>query len=199
MVAHTITIPDWLELILSAPILLCRKLRYGYTFRLIPTTNKKLYAIVSPCGYPAMMRCKWTVRQSRTAHYASFFRKINSRSKAFNMHNLIMNPPAGLFVDHINGNSLDNRRENIRLATPAENTRNCRAKINGISKFKGVSPEKRRNCWRATITINFKQFHLGQFKSEIDAAVAYDKAAMKYHGKFARLNFPQKNPSGGNS
>lgn len=189
MVAHTIQIPNWLELLLSLPILICRKSRYGYTFQLIPLTKGK-FAKVDPADYPMLVKYKWFARYTPQTYYASFCRKINGRQKTFHMHRIIMNPPDGFVVDHINGDGLDNRRANLRLATAAQNSRNCRAKINGISKYKGVSPEKRRNCWRAALTIDGKQIHIGQFKSEIEAAKAYDKAAKKYHGQFARLNFP---------
>jgi hypothetical protein len=191
MVAHTIQIPNSLELLLSLPILICRQFRHGYTFRLIPLTKGK-FAKVSPRDYPVMMKYKWCARRTPQTFYASFYRNKNGRQKIVSMHNLIMTPPAGFIVDHIDGDGLNNCRPNLRLATPAQNSRNTRAKVNGISKYKGVCPEKRRKCWRATLTVDGKQIHVGQFKSEIEAAKAYDVAAKKYHGKFARLNFPLK-------
>ena len=191
MAYHQINIPDWLELLLSLPILSCRRLRYGYAFRLVPLTKGR-FAKVSPCDYPEMMKYKWSARRTPWTCYASFYRTIKGRNKTFDMHRLIMNPPAGLIVDHIDGDGLNNCRPNLRLATPAQNSRNCCAKINVLSKYKGVSPEKRRNCWRTTLTIDGKHIYLGQFNSEIEAAKAYDKGALKYHGRFARLNFPPK-------
>ncbi|MFA5783698.1 MAG: HNH endonuclease [Phycisphaerae bacterium] len=189
MVEHKIKIPNSLELLFSAPLLLYRKLRFGYAFRRIPLTKGK-FALVSPSDFPAISQYNWYARKSNWTCYATFCRKINGRTKSFDMHRIIMNPPPGLVIDHIDGNGLNNCRSNLRIATPAQNSRNTCAKKNGQSKYKGVSPEKRRYCWRATLTINGKQMHIGQFASEIQAAKAYDKAAKKYHGNFARLNFP---------
>jgi hypothetical protein len=93
-------------------------------------------------------------------------------------------------VDHTNTNSLDNRRANLRLATPSQNSCNSRRdKSNTYSRFRGVSFSKRKGKWFAAIRANGKKIWLGYFQTELDAARAYDEAARKYHGEFARLNF----------
>jgi len=107
------------------------------------------------------------------------------------MHRLIMDPPRGYVVDHINGDGLDNRRANLRLATHAQNGRNRRKIKKGISKYKGVSWEESTGKWRALIHVDRKKISLGCYKDEVTAAKVYDKAAKKYHGEFARLNFPR--------
>lgn len=99
----------------------------------------------------------------------------------------IMAPDQGMVVDHINGNTMDNRRENLRVCTVAENVRNKR-KFRGTSKFKGVCWDKSRGKWLAIIGLNGKQKNLGRFKQEFDAAKAYDNAAEVMHGKFAATN-----------
>lgn len=92
-------------------------------------------------------------------------------------------------VDHRNGDGLDNRRDNLRYATRARNTAN-RASVGGSSRFKGVSWSKRDKIWYANICVNYRTIYLGTYRNEEDAARAYDAAAKKYFGAFARPNFP---------
>jgi len=107
------------------------------------------------------------------------------------MHRLILNPPAGITIDHINGNGLDNRRENLRLAGRGQNQCNRGKQSNNTSGFKGVTWHKNLNKWEAGISISGKRYHVGFYKTPEAAARAYDDAAKKYHGEFARLNFPK--------
>jgi hypothetical protein len=100
-----------------------------------------------------------------------------------------MNPPADLVIDHRNCDGLDNRRSNLRFATHAQNTLNRRKKKNAVSQFRGVWFYKGK--WGSQISSQGKRMFLGRFDNEIDAAKAYDEAARKYHGEFARLNFPE--------
>jgi len=108
------------------------------------------------------------------------------------MHREMMNAPAGMLVDHRNGDNLDNRRSNLRLATPTENSCNRRKKTGGSSRYKGVTFNRRSGKWFARIRIHGKCIFLGTFESEVEAARAYDAAAKKYHGEFACLNFPEE-------
>lgn len=109
------------------------------------------------------------------------------------MHKIVLNNPHAKFVDHINNNGLDNRKENVRLATRAQNNYNRKKYDNNSrSKYKGVSFKKKNRKWSAQIGLNNKMLFLGYFKKEIDAAKKYDKAARKYHGQFANLNFKNK-------
>lgn len=108
------------------------------------------------------------------------------------MHRAITNAPKGMDVDHINGNTRDNRRENLRVCTHAQNLAAGRPakRANSKSKYNGVGWNKSANQWMARIRINGKLTYLGCFKDETAAARAYDKAAREHFGEFARLNFP---------
>jgi hypothetical protein len=104
------------------------------------------------------------------------------------LHRFIMSAPDGVQVDHINGNPLDNRRANMRDCTNAENRRNMRPRTGGTSAYKGVCWHKGHAKWAAELMANRKKKFLGYFTSEQEASHAYDIAAQKYHGQFARLN-----------
>lgn len=108
------------------------------------------------------------------------------------MHRVVLGVSAGRpFVDHINGDTLDNRRSNLRLATDVQSVANQRAR-GGSSRYKGVTWNKTRGMWQAGIERKIdgkrKFSNLGLFENETDAATAYDKAAIAYHGHYARPN-----------
>ena len=105
------------------------------------------------------------------------------------MHRLIMDAPADLQVDHINGNPLDNRRCNMRLCTNQENHYNRQPIEGSTSRFKGVSRTGKR--WLARIHFGGREIYLGCFGTEEEAAKAFDTAASYYQGEFAYLNFKE--------
>lgn len=107
--------------------------------------------------------------------------------KITRMHRFIMEPKKGLVTDHINRLKFDNRRENLRYCTPQENGRNKTGKRNSISGYRGVSPNG--NYWRAYISTNKKQIHLGTYRTKEEAAMVYDKKAREMFGKFSVTNF----------
>lgn len=104
------------------------------------------------------------------------------------MHRLIMNAPPGVEIDHIDGEKSNNQESNLRLASRAENAWNSKKPCGARSLYKGVSWS--RGLWVASIKVNGKRYHLGCYKTQTTAALAYDHAARKHFGKFARLNFP---------
>lgn len=112
----------------------------------------------------------------------------NGKRRFVHMHRLLMDAPDGTYVDHRNNDPLDNRRENLRLCTNAENQRNRGAASNSRSGLKGVSWHRQGAKWQAQIEVNGRKIHLGLFQNYADASQAYDQAAIKHHGEFAQTN-----------
>jgi hypothetical protein len=113
-------------------------------------------------------------------------------ARAVYMHRVILGlQDRSLMVDHINRDGLDNRRENIRIATAQQNCMNRRYERKSASGFRGVTWNKNCQRWQAAIKSNGKQRHLGLFSDAIEAAHVYDDHARNLFGEFARLNFPQ--------
>ena len=104
---------------------------------------------------------------------------------------MIMNPPKNMAVDHINGNGLDNRRSNLRICTPSQNSLNRKPHRNSSSRYRGVSFNKKSGKYVAQIIFNRKNRYLGIYENEIDAAIAYENAARELHGDFFRSQFDE--------
>ena len=154
----------------------------------IPLTRGKV-AIVDEQDAPLALQFKWHACNRKTTWYAGSSHGRFFGGKGLYLHRVLMEPAEGQHVDHINGNGLDCRRENMRLCTVTENRRNKR-KTHGASRFKGVQRNKTRvsRPWCAKITVNYACLWLGSYATEEEAAVAYNEAAMKHFGEFARLN-----------
>lgn len=103
------------------------------------------------------------------------------------MHRLILNRPDG-FIDHINGNKLDNRKENLRICTPKQNSANMGLSKNNKTGYKGVYWNKEKKKYDAQIKINGKSTYIGRFENPEEAAKAYDDRAKKEFGEFAHVN-----------
>lgn len=141
-------------------------------------------ALVDDADFEWLSQWNWCALRQRGNNrwYA-----VRGRNPLIYMHRLILNPPEGYESDHIDGGGLNNRRSNLRICTCSQNHMN-RHRAWGSSIYKGVYYYKRYMKWGARIQINRKQLHLGYFNSEIEAAKAYNKAAIKYYGEFARIN-----------
>lgn len=151
------------------------------------------YAIVDAADYAWLNQWKWCAARSGDRWYA--YRKHHG--KTVRMHQLIMGPPKGKVVDHVNGNGLDNRRANLRICTRRQNAWNHgrRKPENATSQFIGVHRDKRHpeKCY-VRVTRDGKATNLGPFDDEIEAAKARDRKALELHGPFAYLNFPEDAP-----
>ncbi len=113
---------------------------------------------------------------------------INGKRTIISIHKMLMNPPKGKEVDHINGNRNDNRRNNLRIVSYAGQARNAGLRKDSTSGFKGVSWHRYRKAWSVRICVNYKRIFIGYFNNLRDAGLAYNNAAIKYFGEFARLN-----------
>lgn len=147
----------------------------------IPLT-KGFETIVDDEDFEDLAKSRWYVFKCRDWHlpYAK-------RLDGMLMHRVLLNAPDGIVCDHRNGNSLDNRRDNLRLSTRSQNKANSKRYSNNKSGFKGVSWSKQRRKWKAKIYVNLQPIDLGCFSDVIEAAAAYRAAATKFFGEFARF------------
>lgn len=152
-------------------------------------------ALVDDEDYDFLMQWKWQASRTSYGFYALGYTKgPHSKRKHLIMHRLIMNTPRGLCVDHRDHNTLNNQKNNLRNCTTSENSKNRKHdKRKVASIYRGVRIDRRKYgvYIKANIVINKKLVHLGNFKTEEQAAVAWDCAARKYYGEFANLNFPE--------
>lgn len=170
------------------PNQLRKEIRMAY--KEIPLT-RGFVTIVDEDDYDWLIESKWccSMNKSKKPYAAKAIVNSNGRKSMTLLHRLILNAPKGVFVDHINHNTVDNRKQNLRLCDYAGNSRN-RIKFNGKSSiYKGVSWNKKSQKWRSSIMANSYPIYLGEFESEEVAAITYDEAAIRYHGEFASLNF----------
>lgn len=155
--------------------------------------SKKFISIVDDEDFEGVRRFKWqAIKKKSGVIYAQtrwHIKMENGKQLLGNalLHRFILNAPKGKQVDHIDGNGLNNRKENLRLCDNSQNHANMKKRRNTSSKYKGVCLLK-DGKWSASIMKNDKSVHLGRFFTEEDAARAYNKSAKKLFGEFACLN-----------
>jgi hypothetical protein len=154
--------------------------------RLIPLTNGE-FAVVDEEDYDELSQLTWH-RGDRD--YVVHTVGIAGETRQLLMHRVVTRAPHDILVDHWDGNRLDNRKQNLRPATYRQNAQN-RAPVNG-RRFKGIFPFRGR--WKARIKFEGQNIYLGIYPTEEIAAMAYDHAAIRLFGEFARLNFPPEGP-----
>lgn len=152
----------------------------------IPLT-KGYVAIVDDEDYELVNQWKWCYSPCGKG-YATRAVQRNNKIKNIQMHRIIVNANRGEEVDHINGNSLDNRRSNLRICESKNNSWNTCSHKDGTSKYKGVFWNKQKNQWQVKICCNYKTYHVGFFDDEEEAAYSYDVVAKRFFGEYARLN-----------
>ncbi len=144
------------------------------------------YALVDDDDFGRLNQWNW--------YYASGYAVRNisvgiKKQKQIRMHQEILFVSTGKEIDHRDGNGLNNQRSNLRSCFHIENTRNKCIHKDSMSGYKGVSWYAGARKWKAQIMVSGEKFYLGLFSNVMDAAYAYDVAAKKYHGDFARCNF----------
>lgn len=152
--------------------------------KLIPLTQG-LFAQVDDEDFEKINQFNWTATKREHTFYA--FRDIwkNKKNNRLYMHTFILGSKE---VDHKDLNGLNNKRLNLRACTRSQNRMNSRKIKNTTSKYKGVSWDKDRKKWFVHIGYNYRNIVLGRYKTENEAALIYNQAALKYFGEFARLN-----------
>lgn len=143
-------------------------------------------ALVDDENFEYLNQWKWFAHKGKNTFYAE--RKIGT-NKSKSMHRFILklNDPK-IFSDHIDHNGLNNQEYNLRSCTALQNARNTCSRKNSTSKYLGVSWYTKYKKWHAQIKGNRKIFHIGYYEKEVDAAIAYNKKAIKLHKEFANLN-----------
>jgi hypothetical protein len=155
-----------------------------------PSEEKYFQCLFSEVDRNLVENKNWFICPRNYIHGSVSTEITYRRSLPFHYH--IIKRTKGLDVDHINRQTLDNRRTNLRVVSRSQNIQNGNKRKNTKSKYKGVFWYKGSGKWSAGIQKNLISYHLGYFLTEEDAARAYDKAAIKLFGIGAYTNFPSK-------
>lgn len=144
-----------------------------------------------------LSRWNWHSMGEGRKRYAGRLERRGSGVRVFiSMHRALMGFPEGKQVDHINGDSLDNRRGNLRICDHFGQHRNARKSARGRSPYRGVAWMKNMGRWQVRITVTGKKLFLGYTATDEEGARIYDEAARKHHGEFACVNFPRPGEQG---
>lgn len=166
--------------------------RNGVACRVFLT--KDMIALVDPVDLPLVDGRKWQASKGNGGYYARHTLKTDGKNVSVYMHRVITGCPRGYVVDHRNGDTLDNRRRNLRIATVPQNASNVDyTDPNTASQYRGVSLEVRRKGWRtpwrARVRVLGVDVSLGFYEDEVAAARAVDLRLVAEFGEFAHTNF----------
>jgi hypothetical protein len=152
--------------------------------------NSTRPAIIDDDTYEQIKGKSWrVVTVTNGAQYVVWKSHKAGRDVTVYLHRFVMGDPKGKMVDHINGDSFDNRRENLRASTNSQNQMNSKGKAHS-SVYKNVYWNKKLGKWKAQADVDGQTFFFGYFEHERQAALVADLNLPILHGEFARLNFP---------
>jgi len=149
---------------------------------------KQYEIIVDDEDYQRVMdSMKWTPSNNGNGKiYFYKAKRVNGKDVYISLHRFLMDCPNGMLVDHINGNTFDNRKENLRICTKRQNNFNVQGRKKNKSKLKGISRYFYTALYQARIQVDGKTIFLGKFETAEEAHLAYCEASKKYHGEFGR-------------
>jgi hypothetical protein len=142
------------------------------------------YTTVDDEDFVSLNKYKWYATKKFKTYYA--VRSLKNGSK-IQMHRVILNTPENMETDHVDGDGLNNQKNNLRACTHSENQSNKSKYVNNTTGYKGLSWCERNKKWLVRISVNKKRFYLGHFKSKKEASEVYNIACLKKHGKFAKI------------
>lgn len=151
----------------------------------IQVSGGRAIALIDDDLYDHLNAYRWQLMGGRSwRRYAA----TTVHDRTIYMHRLVVNPPAGVLVDHRDGCTLNNQRSNLRLCTNGLNQANSKKRQGAASQYKGVTFSKDRGCWFAEVRFKNERVYRKAFASEQEAARAYDCAALRHFGEFALTN-----------
>ena len=159
-----------------------RMIFYEGSMKLIPLTQG-FFTQVDDENFEELNSYKWCVLKNEKKRYA-IRRKKNTFGSFIFMHRILINTPDGMFTDHIDGNGLNNQKNNLRICTKSQNACNRKAGINNVSGIKGITYDKREKKYRVRIMLNYKDYFLGYYPSIAAAKRIYDDAVKQLHREF---------------
>lgn len=157
---------------------------------ILPSGHK---AIVDDIDYPRVCEMRWCLLRRKYKSREWVYAISTYPKPGVCMHRLLVGAKKGDYVDHINGNGLDNTRKNLRLCTQYQNLASQRMPVNNKSGYKGVyysrgKKDGRARPWRARIRHQKQEYNLGQYATAVEAALAYDAKSVELNGEFALTN-----------
>lgn len=152
--------------------------------------TRGLVTLVDKEDFEYLNQWKWCVNKCGKNFYALRGVMKNKKNITIYMHRILSNNESRLLTDHINGDTLDNRKSNLRICTHKQNSRNSKHSIS--NDYKGIWYNKKKKYYQSYITVDGRHIYLGKSDTPIEAAIKYDIGAYKYFGEFANLNFKNR-------